>query len=1105
MITLFAAGTRNFAGNGLMDLTPYCTRCDIMEEMNGLYTADIEIAPFPAMGQVLSDMVLRLPAPVRETPYLEVTGTEEAPGEVEKIIWKVNVTTDASRKFTYIYSKPAWDYEYALKRLYNGTEYEYLGATSDRFHRAIAADGTTGYILTGDGEFSREITSGGSEAAEGYVVESKQTRDQLFRIKRIVPSTNGITVFARHITDDLRDNYTAKIDAQNASGATLAAALFDNAIDAHPYNLFSDIEAVYTGAIGEMSPISALIDSDKGLTALIGGEVLRDNFDIYYAKAIGRNRGASIEYGKNALQLEIQTDEDGVCTRLIPIGYDENNEQLYLPEVYVDSPRAGSWNRPRGTQKYDLRDVKIGDTYTSKEAVYEALREKALAYFETGIDRPSVSAHAEYVDLSRTTASAKGPVSYVFLGDTVTLRDSRYGYSVKAQVTSYVFDCLQRIYRSIDFGTPYTSLRNIQWGAKNLANGSIGAVKLMAQSVTGPVIGAQAVTGGKIADATILARNIAAETITGDKIAAKTIVAGNLAAKAVTTDKLDAGSVTTEKLNAGAVTAEKLATGAVSADAILSGKLSTDRLIIGGTEFSIVRALNQLANSLTQNNDTIDGDVLSDKSISAIKVTDDFGAGLELSSNAAVLVLAGKLDGSHSHMELTEDAINMVGGEINIATNDLQVRGMDDGGEIMSLDPEGLAAKRVVVTEEFSAPNVITSHPVSAAEWKGGIQRSIDALPKYLTQDTTLTIPEGTYNEDIVINGFMGGTLTLVFAPSVTITGTLEANHCAGIALTAAALGDMSIHPKSSVTPIYVRYCQHALLKNLQISGYRKRTSGSGTGNGLYVLESNATVENCCVEYTRNNAIVFQRGTFDCVNCIGGYENGDYQTNANLGNGVLAYRGAHGVLRGTCPVSADGNSGSSATLLAASVTETPGGMTYVEPEYVTKSFAISKHCTYLYGQSYIRDDQASQFSQGRYGTYAAGTNNWRIGAMWFAAAAAELAGKTIQSAQLTLRRATGGWSSAVPVYLGKVALAEGAYTSTTTPAFTKATVYPIGELKREAEATYDVTDMMSAIQAGQALGVFEQRSEYTGTFSPAYAQFYGKGSEFEPVLTVTYK
>ncbi len=586
------------------------------------------------------------------------------------------------------------------------------------------------------------------------------------------------------------------------------------------------------------------------------------------------------------------------------------------------------------------------------------------------------------------------------------------------------------------------------------------------------------------------------------------IAARHIAAGAVDAEKISARSITADKIALGAITSESGVIGSLSADSITAGKLSTDRLIVGGSEFSIVRALNQLANSLSQNNNRIEGSVLSDKSVDASKVTDDFGAGLELSSNAAVLVLAGKLDGSHSHMELTEDAINMVGGEINIATNDLQIRGMDDGNEIMSLDPEGLAAKRVVVTESFSAPNIILAHPSATAAWRGSVQASVDALPRYLTQDTTLTIPAGTYLEDIEISGFMGRTLEIAFDPGVKIIGTIHVHSCSGIALTAAARGDVSIYPDSSVNyPVYIRYCPHVHLKNLQISGYRNRTSASsGTGTGLLITECNSVVEGCSIEYTHANAVTFQRGTFFCLNCIGGYTDGDYTTNANLGRSILAYRGAHGYVEGTCPASANGLANTSGTLLgAASATPTPGGMEYVAPSYVTKTFSISKHCTYLYGERRIRDDQATTFSQGRYGEYTGGVNGWRTGAMWFADAASALSGKTVKSASLTLRRASGGWSNAVPIYLGSVALAESAFTSTLTPSFTAAAVYPIGSLKRETEATYDVTNLIPAIQAGQAIGVFEPRSEYAGEFSPAYTQIYGKGSEYEPVLTVEYK
>ena len=144
-----------------------------------------------------------------------------------------------------------------------------------------------------------------------------------------------------------------------------------------------------------------------------------------------------------------------------------------------------------------------------------------------------------------------------------------------------------------------------------------------------------------------------------------------------------------------------------------------------------------------------------------------------------------------------------------------------------------------------------------------------------------------------------------------------------------------------------------------------------------------------------------------------------------------------------------------ATLNTSNATPTAGGMEYTPPEYVTRSFHISKHCTYVYGDKRIRDDQSTWFSQGRYGEYetASHTNYWRIGAIWFADAAAALAGKTIKEAKLTIRRGAGGTSGAIKVYLGSVALNESDFNSTTKPTFTPAATYPIGTLKRETEAT----------------------------------------------------
>ena len=432
---------------------------------------------------------------------------------------------------------------------------------------------------------------------------------------------------------------------------------------------------------------------------------------------------------------------------------------------------------------------------------------------------------------------------------------------------------------------------------------------------------------------------------------------------------------------------------------------------------------------------------------------------------------------------------------------------VDDDPQL-TINEEGVNAQ-LVVAKEVRAENVVQKQLTATVPWKGGIQASIDSLPKYLATDCTLTVPEGTYSEDVVIAGFVGSKLTIQLSQGVKINGTVRIRCCDAIAVNATTIGDAAIYPPTAGLTVGVFACQHVWLTNLQISGYRRRTTSSnGSANVLSIEDSNARVHGCCIEYAGSGAAYVQRGgTFDCAVCSGGSSGNDPMTNANIGYGVQATLGAHGVLRTSVPLSAKGNIATNATLLNSSMAGAAGGMEYVEPEYVTKTFNISKHCTYVYGDKRIRDDQSTWFSQGRYGEYetASHTNYWRIGAIWFADAAAALAGKTIKEAKLTIRRGAGGTSGAIKVYLGSVALNESDFNSTTKPTFTPAATYPIGTLKRETEATYDVTALMDSIKAGQALGVFEPRDDYSGSYSPEYTPFYGKGTEYAPVLTVTYK
>ena len=145
--------------------------------------------------------------------------------------------------------------------------------------------------------------------------------------------------------------------------------------------------------------------------------------------------------------------------------------------------------------------------------------------------------------------------------------------------------------------------------------------------------------------------------------------------------------------------------------------------------------------------------------------------------------------------------------------------------------------------------------------------------------------------------------------------------------------------------------------------------------------------------------------------------------------------------------------------------------------------------------------------QGVYGQYRAGYNNFNTGTLWFDEASAALAGKTVHQATLSLRRSNGGSSAARNVYLGTVALRQADWATTYRPAFTAPTAlpaYPAGQLSRECEGVYDITSLMAAVQQGYGIGVYEPCAAYSGSYSPHYTMFYGLGSDFVPVLTVTY-
>lgn len=469
--------------------------------------------------------------------------------------------------------------------------------------------------------------------------------------------------------------------------------------------------------------------------------------------------------------------------------------------------------------------------------------------------------------------------------------------------------------------------------------------------------------------------------------------------------------------------------------------------------------------------------------------------------------LAEKLDADAPSVGVTNTAVVIDPDGIDLSTSENGQIVSRVGDEIeLQIDKDGVNGKHGVF-DILEAPNIVQCFEGGNAPWKGTIQATIDALPKFLKAETSITIPAGTYNESLVIMGFMGADLNLINAANekVTILGQIKVHSCSNwVRIQGTTQGLFEVYPVNDVntyqSTIDAQNVGLLSVWNLMISGFRNITQiQQRTLTGIFISGCRFAVQYCVIEYVNQCVVISDGSSGTVIDCKGGGTN-----NANF-FGIRGFSGSHIYLWGdTTFKSQQGNSTSGATLLTnGNLVQTEGGINYVAPTEYTQTFSISKHCTYLLAWSRTPDTNASSMTQGSYrGT--GGNNRFYASVMWFSGATSALSGKTIISAQLTLRRSNGGYSNPVPVWLCSTTLTEANYNTTFEPPLTTPT--NVGSLDKQSSGTYDVTSLMSAIQAGGGIAIYEPKNTtVTDTWSPAYTHFYGKGSDYEPVLTVRYR
>ena len=258
---------------------------------------------------------------------------------------------------------------------------------------------------------------------------------QPFRIYYVKPTMKEIAVNARHIFYDLLDNQCEPISHSGTATAALAAMQTAFAYPM-PFSFDTDISLTGTLATGRMNPVQALLSDDDEVTSFVkgyGGELLRDGFRVSVKAALGQDRGVSIRYGKNLVGLEVTEDESNVKTRIVCYGKNGS--------VTLDSPHLGDYIYPK---IYTLED----ENKTLSEVQAEG--QKLL---DEGCDIPSINIKVDFVALEKTVEYREYAVlEEVFLGDMVTVINTKMGFRKRAKVISYEWDCLLEQYNDVELG-----------------------------------------------------------------------------------------------------------------------------------------------------------------------------------------------------------------------------------------------------------------------------------------------------------------------------------------------------------------------------------------------------------------------------------------------------------------------------------------------------------------------------------------------------------------------------------------------------------------------------------------------------------------------------
>lgn len=361
------------------------------------------------------------------------------------------------------------------------------GAYEDTWWKMCTFGGVEGWIKQSD------LT--GEEHREQQSIQPIRITEQLFRIKHITDQTeHEISIEAEHVSYDANGALIQKAEITKANPATaiwmMQEGMYEPYTDGQICTNLADTEAgTYNQTIKGKSLIWALLDPSSGIVAKFDAALKRNNWDIYILKKLDTDRGFYIRYGVNAKGIHWDRDASEAVTRIIPVAKDENGNDFYLENLYVDSPLINAYPKIRMQQlnvsgQVGKDDGSGTDTAWTEATLRAEMAAKAQEKFDNEkVDQEKVTVTVDFIMLGDTAEYPEVKrLEQVAMYDIVHAVNSRIGLDVTLRVTEIEWDAIRKRITGI-------KMSNIPGNAR--------------RSVAGYMMTDQSVTGEKIANQTM--------------------------------------------------------------------------------------------------------------------------------------------------------------------------------------------------------------------------------------------------------------------------------------------------------------------------------------------------------------------------------------------------------------------------------------------------------------------------------------------------------------------------------------------------------------------------------------------------------------------------